>query len=315
MRALAWAAYLLVTLAVWRAVVGLAGGRHRAAATGPWRGALARLAGGRAARLALLVIVALLLLAALAPWLAPYSPVAQPDIVALRNLPPSAAHLFGTDFASRDVLSRVMYGARVSLSVALLAVAVSITLGTGYGAVAGYAGGRTDAIMMRLIDAALSIPRLLLLIAILALWDGVGVPVLILLLGLTGWFGVSRLVRAEVLSLRDTDMITAARALGARDGEILRRHVLPSVLSPVIVAATLGVANVILLEAGLSFLGIGVRPPAPSWGSIIQDGADAIGSLWWLSLFPGVAIVVTVMAFNALGDRLRDALDPRQLDE
>lgn len=281
---------------------------------GPWRAALGRLARVRTAQLALLAIVALVLIAALAPWLAPYSPVAQPDIVALRNLPPSASHLFGTDFASRDVLSRVLYGARVSLAVALLAVAVSITLGTAYGAVSGYAGGRTDAVMMRLIDAALSVPRLLLLIAILALWGGVGVPALVLLLGLTGWFGVSRLVRAQVLAIRDTDMVEAARALGASDGAILRRHVLPGVVSPVIVAATLGIANVILLEAGLSYLGIGVRPPTPSWGNIIQDGADAIASLWWVSLFPGLAIVVTVMAFNTLGDRLRDALDPQQVD-
>jgi len=312
----AWGVYVVITIAAWRALARLAAPRGMAADTprDPWSALFARLWEQRDGRMAIGVLIALIGLAALAPWLAPYSPIAQPDIVALHNLPPSLAHPFGTDFASRDVLSRVMYGARVSLPVALLAVVVSTTVGTLYGAIAGFAGGRADAIMMRVIDAALAIPRLLLLIAILVLWGAVGVPALILLLGLTGWFAVSRLVRAEVLALRDRDMVVAARALGARNSAIIRRHILPNVLSPVIVAATLGVANVILIEAGLSYLGIGVRPPAASWGNIIQDGADQIGTLWWVSLFPGAAIVITVAAFNVVGDRLRDALDPRQLD-
>jgi peptide/nickel transport system permease protein len=252
--------------------------------------------------------------AVLAPWLAPYDPTAQLDIVALKNLAPSVAHPFGTDFASRDVFSRVLYGARVSLSVALLAIAVSTSVGTTFGAVAGYYGGRIDDVMMRLIDAALSVPRILLLIAVLVLWGEVSLPMLVLMLGLTGWFGVSRLVRAQVLALREQEMVLAARALGARDRDILRRHLLPHVLSPVIVAATLGIANVILIEAGLSYLGIGVRPPTPSWGNIIFDGREQIGSLWWVSTFPGLAIVLTVLAVNLVGDGLRDALDPRQVE-
>lgn len=262
---------------------------------------------------ALYFIVALCIITLLAPWLAPYSPSAQPDIVGLKSKPPSMEYVFGTDQYSRDVFSRVLYGARISLPVALLAILVSITVGTSYGAIAGFVGGRLDAVMMRCIDAALSIPRILLLIGVLSLWGGVPLPALIVLLGLTGWFGVSRLVRAQVMALREHDMVVAARALGGRQRRILLRHILPNVLAPVIVAATLGIGNVIIVEAGLSYLGIGVRAPIPSWGNIVQDGSDQIATLWWISAFPGLAIVLTVMAVNLVGDALRDALDPRQL--
>ncbi len=282
--------------------------------SGPWRSALARFRRNRLAVVALWIVIAACVVAALAPWLVPYSPTATPDIVTLNNLPPSATHLLGTDFASRDVFSRLLYGARVSLSIALLAILLSATVGTLYGATAGYYGGRIDAIMMRIIDAALSIPRILLLITLLVLWGALPFTSLFVVLGFTGWFGVSRLVRAVVISLKERDMVVAARALGARDREIIFRHILPNVLSPVVVAATLGIANVIVIEAGLSYLGIGVRPPLPSWGNMIQDGVSQIASVWWVSLFPGLAIVATVMAFNIIGDGLRDALDPRQLD-
>lgn len=288
--------------------------RAREPASGPWRTALRRFLRNRAASLALWTVVALCVAAALAPWLVPYSPTDTPNIVALKNLPPSLAHLFGTDFASRDVFSRLLYGARVSLSIALLAMLLSATVGTLYGAIAGYYGGRVDAAMMRLMDAALSIPRILLLITLLALWGAVPIAALVVILGFTGWFGVSRLVRAEVLSLKEREMVLAARALGARDREIILRHILPNVLSPVVVAATLGIANVVVIEAGLSYLGIGVRPPAPSWGNMIQDGVSQMATVWWVSLFPGLAIVITVMAFNIVGDGLRDVLDPRQVD-
>jgi peptide/nickel transport system permease protein len=287
---------------------------HRSdAADGPWRLAFRRLLARRAAALGLVTLGAFVLAGGLAPLLAPYDPASQPDIVALRSQPPSLAHPFGTDPYSRDVLSRMLYGARVSLGVATLAVLVSATVGTAYGAVAGFAGGRVDALMMRAVDALLAVPRVLLLIAVLALWGGVPLPLLVLLLGLTGWFGVSRLVRAQVLALREREFVTAAHALGASGFRVLARHVLPNALSPVIVAATLGVGNTIVLEAGLSYLGVGVRQPQASWGSIIQDGADQIVTHWWISLFPGLAIVLTVMALTAVGDGLRDALDPRQL--
>ena len=280
----------------------------------PWRVAAARLRRNRAALTALGAVAALSLVALLAPALAPYDPTAQLDIVTLKAQAPSLAHPFGTDAFSRDVLSRVLYGARVSLGVAVLAVVLSATLGTAYGAVAGFYGGRLDAVMMRLIDALLAVPRILLLIGVLALWGRIRLPLLVVLLGLTGWFGVSRLVRAEVRALRGQDFVTSARALGAGDLRLLVRHILPNALAPVIVAATLGVGHVVIVEAGLSYLGIGVQQPQPSWGNIIQEGGDQVASMWWMSLFPGLLIVVTVMAFTALGDALRDASDPRQLD-
>ena len=281
------------------------------ASPSPWRRALARLAADRVAMAALFALAALAAIAVLAPLLAPYDPSAQPDIVALKNLPPSLEHPFGTDFASRDVFSRVLYGSRISLAVAALAVLVSTIIGTTYGAVAGFYGGRLDGAMMRVIDAALSVPRILLLIAVIAIAERVSVPVLVLLIGLTGWFGTSRLVRAQVLSLREQEMTVAARALGARDREILWRHLAPNLLSTVIVAATLALGNVVILEAALGYLGIGVRPPTPTWGNIIQEGSEQIASLWWMSVFPGLAIVCTVLAINTFGDALRDALDPR----
>jgi len=248
-----------------------------------------------------------------APLLTPYDPAAQLDIVRLRGLAPSLAHPFGTDPYSRDVLARVLFGARVSLSIAFAAVALSVSFGVLIGVVAGYLGGAVDVVLMRLVDAALAIPRLLLIIAVVALWGSVSVFTLTLLIAGVSWFAVSRLVRAETLVARDREYVVAARALGAGPWRVMLKHVLPNVVGPGLVNATLAVGNVILLEAGLSYLGIGVRPPTASWGSIIQDGAERVSDLWWLTVFPGLAIVITVFACNALGDALRDALDPRQL--
>lgn len=266
-----------------------------------------------AARAAIVLLAVLAALGALAPVIAPHDPKAQQDIVALKRQPPSVDHPFGTDQFSRDVLSRVLHGGRLSLAIALLAVALSATLGTMYGAVAGFYGGWVDALMMRALDALLAIPRVLLVIAAAVFWGHLGIPALVLILGLTGWFGVSRLVRAEVLSVASRDYVAAARALGGSNARLLLTHVLPNVLSPVIVGAALGVGNVIVLEAGLSYLGAGVQPPYASWGNIIRDGSTDLGGLWWMSLFPGLAIVGTVLACNLLGDALRGALDPRQL--
>lgn len=281
--------------------------------SGPWRTAIARLLRDRGGIIALAFLLFLYLVALLAPWLAPFAPDLQQDIIGLRSQAPNGTHLFGTDVYSRDVLSRVIYGGRVSLSVACLAVLVSTTVGTAYGAIAGYLGGRVDAAMMRVIDALLSIPRILILLAIFALWGRVSLGAIVLILGLTGWFATSRLVRAQVLSLKAEEMVVAARALGARNRRILWRHILPGVTSTVVVAATLGIGNVIILEAGLSFLGVGVQQPRASWGNIIADGVSNVAGMWWMSLFPGLAIVLTVMAFNILGDALRDALDPREI--
>ncbi len=265
----------------------------------------------RGARGPAFVLGLLVLIAVLAPVLAPYDPAAQPDIIGLKDLAPSLAHPFGTDAFSRDVLSRAMYGARVSLAVAALATAVTVVVGTTYGAVAGYAGGVVDTILMRIVDALLAIPRILLLITVVALWRQLSLWSLVTVLGMTGWFGLSRLVRAQVLALRDREYVVAAHSLGASGTRVLIQHILPNVLPTVIVAAALGVGQVIVLEAGLSYLGLGVQPPDASWGNIIQDGADQIGTLWWISLFPGLLIVATAIACNSLGEALRRALDPR----
>ena len=262
-------------------------------------------------RVAIFVLGVIVLVGILAPLIAPYNPAAQPDIVGLKDLPPSLAHPFGTDPYSRDVLSRVLYGARLSLTIGILATIVSLTLGVAYGAIAGYAGGFVDAFMMRLLDAFLSIPRLLLLLGVLVAWPQLSIGALIVFLGLTGWFGLSRIVRGQVLALKHAEFVTAAQALGASRRRILARHLLPNLVSPIAVAATLGVAHVIVLEAGLSFLGIGVPQPLASWGNIIQDGADQVARLWWLSLFPGLFMVLTVMTLNILGEALRDVYERR----
>jgi peptide/nickel transport system permease protein len=266
-----------------------------------------------ATRVASCVLVGLYVIALLAPLLAPYAQSAQVDIVAMKSQSPSWAHPFGTDRFSRDILSRVLYGARVSITVATLATVVSAIVGTLYGLVSAVARPIVDTVLMRLLDAMLAIPRVLLLIAILALWNPVPLWMLVLLLGLTGWFGVSRLVRAEALTVRERDFVAAARSLGAGEGRIMLQHLLPNVLGPVIVATTLGIGNVIVLEAGLSFIGIGVREPAASLGTMFHEGSEAFAGTWWAALFPGVAIVTTVLCFNILGDALRATLDPRHL--
>ncbi len=264
-------------------------------------------------RVALVVLVVIYLAAFLAPVIAPYGPTEQLDIVGLKSQAPSFAHPFGTDRFSRDLLSRVLYGTLVSLSVATLAVLVSAVVGTLYGLVAATAGGVGDVVLMRALDALLSIPRVLLLIAILALWDPVPLWMLVVLLGITGWFEVARLVRAEALAAREREYVAAARSLGATGVRIMFRHLLPNVLAPVIVTTALNVGNVIVLEAGLSFVGIGAREPAASLGTMFQDGTEAFAGTWWGALFPGGVIVTIVLCFNVVGDALRSSLDPRQL--
>ena len=259
--------------------------------------------------------VTLLLIAAaavFAPWLAPYDP-AQTFDVAARAQPPSAEHWLGTDSLTRDLLSRILYGARISLGISVLAVAVATIVGTAWGAIAGYFGGWIDRILMHVVDAGLAIPRILLLLGIVALWGSLSMAAIVLLLGFTGWFGASRLVRAEVRATRERDFVTAARAAGVTPLRLLVRHVLPHAMTPMLVAATLGVGQVVIVEAGLSFLGYGVAPPAASWGGLIRDGREMLGTAWWMSVFPGIALAATVLAVNVLGDRLRAALSTRQL--
>jgi peptide/nickel transport system permease protein len=258
----------------------------------------------------LVVVVLLYLVAVLAPLIAPFDPIAQGNLVRDAYMAPGAEHWLGTDQFARDMMSRIIYGARISLAIGLIAVVIAIVLGSLLGAVAGYLGGKLDAALMRFTDMVMAFPRLVLLIMIIALFDP-SITLIILVLGLTQWPGTARLVRGEVLSLREQEYIQAARALGFGRSRIILRHLIPNVLAPVIVAATLGIGNTIVLEAGLSFLGLGVQPPTPSWGTLVADGRQNLIGAWWVATFPGLAIVVTVLAFNLVGDGLRDALDPR----
>jgi peptide/nickel transport system permease protein len=262
--------------------------------------------GGRAGLL-LLALIALITI--IGPHFLP-DPAAQPDIVNGVTLPPSAAHPFGTDQLSRDVLARVVAGGRVSLLVAACAVALSITLGALVGLVAGYWGGLVDGVLMRLVDGALAIPRLFFLLLLLAAWSRIPLWAFIGLIGATGWLGTSRLVRGEVLRLRHENYIEAAHALGARPGRVIFQHLLPNTAGPLLVAATLGVGDVILLEAGLSVLGLGIQPPTPSWGGMVMEAREVLTAAPWTSIFPGLAIVVTVLAVHLVGDALRAATNP-----
>lgn len=260
-------------------------------------------------RSGLLVFAILGLAALIGPILLP-DPAAMPDVVAGAT-PPSLHHPFGTDQLNRDILARVVNGARISLTVAVLAMAVSLTLGALVGLIAGYAGGWMDAVLMRIVDAALAIPRLFVLLLLLVVWERIPLGALIVVLGTTGWFATSRLVRGEVLRLRGEAFVLAARGLGAGPGRIIARHFLPNAAGPLLVAATLGVGDVILLEAGLSFLGLGIQPPTPSWGGMVLDAKPLMVTAPWTAIFPGAAIVITVLAVNLIGDALQAALDPR----
>jgi peptide/nickel transport system permease protein len=264
----------------------------------------------RMAMAGLFVMLLLYLVTLLTPLIAPYDPTAQGDIVMTRYQSPSFAHPMGTDKFGRDIFSRVLYGARISLSIGFIAVGIGVLFGTLVGALAGYFGRWVDSVLMRFTDMMLSFPRLILLIVVIALFEP-SIWLVVVVLGLTGWMSIARIVRGEVLSLREREFVQAAKVLGMSDTRIISRHIIPNTLAPVIVYTTLGIGNTILVEAALSFLGLGVQPPTPSWGNMINDGRDALITAWWIATFPGLAIVATVTAFNLLGDGLRDALDPR----
>jgi peptide/nickel transport system permease protein len=246
-----------------------------------------------------------------APLLAPFAPEAQLDVVNNSRQAPSMIHLLGTDRYARDILSRLLYGARISLTIGLLAAGLAVTLGAVLGAVAGYLGRWVDAALMRLVDMMMAFPRLVLLLALLALVETRSLWLVIIVLGLTGWMDVARLVRGQVLSLREQEFVVAARALGLSTPRIIVRHLLPNALAPVLVSAALMVGNTILVEAGLSFLGLGVPPPTPTWGSMVEEGRSYLLNAPWITAAPGLAIVAAVVSINLLGDGLRDALDPR----
>jgi ABC-type dipeptide/oligopeptide/nickel transport system permease subunit len=254
-------------------------------------------------------VIALLVVVGIAgPWIAPYDPLEQDLSKSL--LGPSWEHWFGTDSFGRDILSRVLYGARISLLVGIVSQGIAFSLGVAMGLVSGYYGGKVDALIMRLADVTLAFPTLLLLIAITAAFQP-SLTVVFVAIGVVGWAGLARLVRSQTLVVRELDFVQAARALGMNDARLLTRHVLPNTLAPAIIAVTLGMAGAILLEAALSFIGLGAQPPTPSWGSMISDGRDFLRTAPWISVFPGLAIGLVVLGFNLFGDGLRDAMDPR----
>lgn len=258
------------------------------------------------------IILGILMIAILAPYISPYDPNAI-DVKAIL-LEPSTAHYMGTDGLGRDVFSRMLHGARISLLVGIVAVGIATLIGVVLGALAGYYRGWVDIVIMRLVDVMLSIPTFFLILAVIAfltpsIWN------IMIVIGLTSWMGVTRLVRAEFLSLREREFVMASQTLGAKDRRLIFRHLLPNSLTPIIVSSVLGVASAVLVESGLSFLGLGVQAPQASWGNILTDGKEYIQFAWWLSLFPGLAILITVLGYNLLGEGLRDALDPRSVNK
>lgn len=267
-----------------------------------------RLKDNRMAMTGLALVLGLFLVSIFAPLLAPY----DPNSIDLKQvlMPPSPQHWLGTDTLGRDVLSRIIFGSRVSLKVGFVAVGLATIIGLLVGALAGFYGGVVDQILMRLVDLMLCFPAFFLILAVIAVLEP-SIWNIMVVIGLTSWMGVARLVRAEFLSLREREFVAAARALGASDARLIFRHMLPNALAPVMVSATLGVAGAILTESALSFLGLGVQPPTPSWGNILTAGKDNIEIAWWLSFFPGLAILVTVMSYNLLGEGIREAVDPR----
>jgi peptide/nickel transport system permease protein len=254
------------------------------------------------------IVLLLFAVALLAPYISPYDPGAIDIKIVLQE--PSAEHLFGTDALGRDVLSRMIWGSRISLLVGFVAVGIASMIGIFLGALAGYYGRWVDNVIMRFVDIMLCFPTFFLILAVVAMLEP-SIWNIMIIIGVTGWMGLARLVRAEFLSLKERDFTTAEKALGARDFRIIFRHILPNALAPVLVSATLGVAGAILTESFLSFLGIGVQPPTPSWGNILTAGKDNIEIAWWLSLYPGLAILLTVLGYNLLGEGIRDAIDPR----
>ena len=271
-----------------------------------------RFRANRMSLVGLVLIVLLVLIAIFAPLIAPYDPI-EDIFRGVRGVGPSWEHPFGYDHLGRDLLSRVIFGSRVALLVGLVATGISVLVGIVIGAVAGYFGGWVDTLLSRLIDTLMAFPIIALLVVLAAVL-GPSLVTTIVVIGFTGWARFARVVRADVMSLKQQDFVTAARAVGVRDWRIIWRHLLPNVMGPVIVLASLGIGGIIILESALSFLGLGIRPPNPSWGGTLADGRAFILRFPHIAFFPGLMIVITVLAFNFLGDGLRDAFDPRNRD-
>jgi peptide/nickel transport system permease protein len=262
----------------------------------------------RLAVLGLGIVLCFFALSILTPWIAPYDPSAIDVDNILAS--PSSQHIFGTDDLGRDVFTRMLYGAGISLKVGFVAVGIATLIGVFLGAISGYYGGLVDIIIMRFVDIMLCFPSFFLILAVIAFLEP-SIFNIMAVIGLTSWMGITRLVRAEFLSLKQRDFVLAEKAMGAGSLRIIFIHILPNAMAPVLVSATLGIASAVLTESALSFLGIGVQPPTPSWGNILTLGQSTLGVAWWLSLFPGMAILITVLGYNLLGEGIRDAIDPR----
>jgi peptide/nickel transport system permease protein len=267
-----------------------------------------KLKNNRLAVSGLIIIAILVAVALLAHKIVPYEPTSQNIMERLQK--PSLKHLLGTDELGRDVLSRIIYGARISLSVGFIAVGISVIIGVFLGALAGFYGRWIDSLIMRFVDIMFCFPSFFLILMIIAVL-GPNIYNVMIIIGITSWPGIARLVRGEILSVKEREYVYAAKAIGASDLRIIFRHILPNALGPVLVTATLGIADAILVESGLSFLGLGVQPPMPSWGNILTSGKDYIESAWWLTLFPGLAILITILSYNLVGEGLREIIDPK----
>ncbi|MDO8733581.1 MAG: ABC transporter permease [Elusimicrobiota bacterium] len=269
---------------------------------------LEKLLKNKLAKVGILIIVALILMAIFSPLISTHNPIEGDILERLQS--PSKNHFLGTDEMGRDVFSRMIYGTRISISIGIIAVGISVIVGTFLGLMSGYFGGKIDTVIMRFVDIMLCFPTFFLILMVIAFLEP-NIYNVMIVIGLTSWTGLARLVRGETLSVKERDFIIAAKGLGLKKRRIIFVHILPNVIAPVIVASILGVGAAILTESGLSFLGLGVQPPTPSWGNILTSGKDYIHIAWWLSLFPGLAILITVLSWNLLGEGLRDVFDPR----
>ncbi len=290
----------------------LEGGDGPLAGKSPWRVASRRFRVNILAVGSVYVIFLLYVLAILAPLITLQDPSTMENVLETRYLSPSLAHPFGTDEFGRDLFSRALYGARVSLSIGLLAMLLSKVIGTSYGAIAAYFGGIVDSVLMRLVDVVIAFPTFYLMLMLVGVFEA-NIVLLVLILGLTSWPGTARYIRGEILSLREQEFAESARAIGLPPRLVIVRHLIPSALSPVLVSAALSVAGMIGAEASLSFLGLGIRPPTPSWGNMVSGGQDALLVAWWVAFFPGALLALTLVSFSLLADGLRDALDPKTL--
>ena len=276
-----------------------------------WQDAIRRLIQNRAAMIGGITILLLIVLAIFAPWIAPYSYSYQNlDIGAS---PPSAEHLLGTDVLGRDLLSRLLYGARISLLVGFVATGVALVIGVSWGIIAGYFGGRIDSVMMRIVDVLYGLPFIIFIILLIVIF-GRNIWLLFAAIGAVEWLTMARIVRAQVIGLKNQEFVQAAQVMGVSNFSMFRRHILPNILGPIAVYATLTIPQVMLLEAFLSFLGLGIQPPMSSWGTLIRYGVESMEEHYWLLIYPGLTFTITLFALNFFGDGLRDALDPKTSD-